>query len=229
MAGIDSYTVLMLHCNGTDASTTFTDSSTAAHSMTANGNAQVDTAQSKFGGASLLLDGSGDSVTSTDSADWDFGTGDFTIDFWVRFNTSPSDYAPFDIGNGRLGNGVMMSFATSTIVEHWISGSKKTNITVSSISTGTWYHFAYVRTGSQIRLFMDGTQQGSDIADSTNITGSTEGATVGARTSSVNGIDGWLDEFRVSKGIARWTTTFTPPTSEYTSDSSKQLAALGVG
>ena len=55
--------------------------------MTAVNQAQIDTAQSKFGGASGLFDGTGDYLSSADSADWAFGSGDFTIDFWLRFAT----------------------------------------------------------------------------------------------------------------------------------------------
>src|SRR3990167_7740340 len=75
-------TSLMLHMDGADASTTFTDET--GKTVTANGNAQIDTAQSKFGGAAALFDGAGDYLTVSGSADWDLGTGDFTIDFWFR-------------------------------------------------------------------------------------------------------------------------------------------------
>src|SRR3990167_5305793 len=83
----DTDCVLMLHMDGTDGATTFTDSSDNAKTMTAVGNAQIDTAQSKFGGASGLFDGTGDWLTTPDSTDWDLGTGDFTIDFWIRFSS----------------------------------------------------------------------------------------------------------------------------------------------
>jgi len=62
---------------------------TTVHTVTAYGNAQIDTAQSKFGGASGLFDGAGDYLSTPDSEDWNFGSGDFTIDFWVRFNSLP--------------------------------------------------------------------------------------------------------------------------------------------
>ena len=71
--------------DGTDGSTTFTDA-IGTHTVTAVGNAQIDTAQYKFGGASGLFDGTGDYLTIPDHADFNFGAGDFTIDFWVRFN-----------------------------------------------------------------------------------------------------------------------------------------------
>ena len=84
----DSYTKLMLHMEGSDGSTTFTDE--IGKAVTANGNAQIDTAQKKFGAASGLFDGTGDYLTLANSNDWSFGSGDFTIDFWVNHATTPT-------------------------------------------------------------------------------------------------------------------------------------------
>ena len=89
--------VALLHFDGADGSTTFTD--VKGHTFTAAGNAQIDTAQSLFGGASLLLDGSGDYIWAADSADWDFGTADFAVELWGRFNALPSSNAMTLIGS----------------------------------------------------------------------------------------------------------------------------------
>ncbi|MFA5340611.1 MAG: hypothetical protein WC332_02425, partial [Clostridia bacterium] len=92
--GIDTYTVLMLHGDGADASTTITDSETvgAAKAITAVGNAQLDTAYKKFGSAAVLFDGTGDYLTTPDHADWYFAAAPFTIDAWIYFG-----------GTGNLG------------------------------------------------------------------------------------------------------------------------------
>ncbi len=82
----DPFTRLLLHMDGTDGATTFPDSSPSARTVTVNGNAQVDTAQSVFGGASALFDGTGDFLTVPEAADFDIATGDFVIDF--RWRTS---------------------------------------------------------------------------------------------------------------------------------------------
>ena len=87
MAVDDSYTKALLHFNGSDTSTTFTDES--GKTWTGAVTAQLDTAQKKFGTASLLLDGDSDYISTPDHADFDVGSGDFTIDFWVRFNAVP--------------------------------------------------------------------------------------------------------------------------------------------
>jgi hypothetical protein len=83
--GNDTYTKVLLHFDGSDASTTITDSNSggSAHTWTAAGNAQIDTAQYKFGGASGLFDGTGDWVTTPDHADFTLGSSDFTIDLLV--------------------------------------------------------------------------------------------------------------------------------------------------
>jgi hypothetical protein len=84
--GNDAFTKILLHMDGTNGSTTFTDTNAggSAHTWTANGNAQISTAQSKFGGASGLFDGTGDYITTPDHADYTLGSGDFTIDLWFN-------------------------------------------------------------------------------------------------------------------------------------------------
>jgi len=74
---------LLLHCDGSNGSTTFTDNSPSPKTVTANGNASVSTAQSKFGGASAVFDGTGDYLSLDGSSGFAFGTGDFTIEFWL--------------------------------------------------------------------------------------------------------------------------------------------------
>jgi hypothetical protein len=90
MAGIDEYTKLMLHANGDDQSTSFPDASASNHTVTAYGAVQVDQAEKKFGNASGLFDGTGDYLQSVDTlTDFDFGSGDFTIDCWVYLDEAP--------------------------------------------------------------------------------------------------------------------------------------------
>ena len=86
MPGIDAQTVLCVHCDGSDGSSVFTDASQYAHSLTRSG-VKVDTDQSMFGGGSALYQGTtGQYIQADDSSDWNFGSGDFTIDLWAYFN-----------------------------------------------------------------------------------------------------------------------------------------------
>ncbi len=207
--GIDANVKLLLHGNGADASNIFTDSSSTPKTITAFGNAQIDTAQSKFASASALFDGAGDYLTIPDSADWDFGTGDFTIDFQVRFNTIPIQPTFVDIG--ATTSGAVVTYYSNTLYCYIASSVYQFSWTPS---TGTWYHVALVRSGANLKAFINGVQIGSTLSNSSNITGVTQGVRIG------NGFDtaehnGWLDEVRISN-IARWTSNFTPPASEYT-------------
>ena len=220
MAGIDAYTVLMLHCDGADASTTFVDSSSGAKTMTANANAQIDTAQSKFGGASGLFDGAGDSVTTPDSADWDFGSNPFTIDFWVRHAATTSiDY----VYSWSSSSGWIMGYAKGATLKLRIYDDG--SIAVQSSATwepvvDTWYHVAFVRNGNNFYMFIDGVQLGT-TQDVTGITfdGHASAAlAVGGDNGNLGTFNGWMDEVRISKGIARWTSDFTPPAAAYSAD-----------
>ena len=223
---IDSYTKLLLHCNGADGSTTFIDSATGK-TVTAVGNAQIDTAQSKFGGASALFDGNDDYLTIPDSADWDMGTGAFTVDYWIRFvslATGAGRDCMVDVG------GVTLGF----FIRYWgdqgleISGSDAAGIlTPWTPSLNTWIHVAVVRTGNSLMAFIDGTQIGSTFdCTAWNINQSAGvyiGSSIGNPTTEE--VDGWMDEIRISKGIARWTANFTPPNRAYNGAG----GGLGIG
>lgn len=211
---VDSATALLMHADGGDATTLFFDTGYVPKTMTAAGNAQVDTAQFKFGGASALFDGTGDYISVADSADWDFGTADFTIDFWARFNTVTGRQFLIDLST----NLVRLEKTNANTMEIYVGGASVATPAWTP-SANTWYHVALARDGSNLRLFIDGTQIGTTITNSTNITGVTE-VIIGAHTGSLGSLNmnGWIDEVRISKGIARWTANFTPPTEPYGGD-----------
>lgn len=233
MSGIDGFVVLLLHGDGTDGSTTITDSAPSPHTVTAGGNAQIDTAQSKFGGASILFDGTGDVATSADSADWDFGSGNFTIDLWFRLNATGinqslvtqwtgagSDRAwTFDVTSGNV-----LGFTARS------SGAQIVNlIGVTTLSTGAWHHAAIERNGNVWTLFLDGAVEATATASGT-IQNSTTALRVGARGSGATEYNGWTDEVRVSKGVARYGgSAFTPPAAAYDTFAPAAGATAGTG
>lgn len=207
-------TVLLLHMDGTDASTTFTDSSSGAKTVTANGNAQIDTGRFKFGTAGGLLDGTGDYLSLADSADWDFGTGDFTIDFWV-YLAADVGATLFEIGDvvGGAGTGVSMEWSGSNWSFYINSGTP--NITVTRPSLNAWHHVAIVRSGSNTIVFLDGTSAGTGTSTD-NITAGAVGMAIGAQTGGSNIMgQASFDEFRIVKGTAVWTGNFSVPSSAY--------------
>lgn len=212
--GTDPNTKLLLHCNGTNDSTTFTDET--GKTVTANGDAKIRTAQKVFGTASGLFDGSDDYLSVPDSDDWNFGSGDFTLEALVRFSTLPSSTTPaylFRQGYGADANfnfrvidqsGYKIVFSSQVAYE---GDSVNVQSDAVTLALNTWYHMAAVRSGNTWLLFLDCTLVGS--ATSTYTMPNASG------TLTIGSVRGYMDEIRITKGIARWTADFTPPTSEY--------------
>lgn len=216
MSGVDdTYTKSLLHFNGSDASTTIADES--GKTWTAYGNAQIDTAQSKFGGASALFDGTGDYIQTTSYSDFIVGKENFTIDFWVR-RVSTGGYSVFEADYS--GGIAMMIYFDSLPSNPWRFSYKDTggtsyNIYASGVvpADSTFHHIAVSRMEGTIFLFLDGTQVGSDNTVGTKTLYSPTSIMMGGL--SAGNFSGWIDEFRFTKGLARWNGNFTPPASAY--------------
>lgn len=224
--GNDSFTKILLHGDGSNGSTTFTDScaGASAHTFTAAGNAQLTTSTAKFGTAALNFDGSGDWITASDSADFTLGNGDFTVDFWFNW-AGGSGVRGFLAGQGdSSGTAASSSFGlehrTTNVIRSIVSvgaGSSVVDGTTTITATG-WHHFELCRTGNTLKMFIDGTQEGGDVSITGTVNDSSNAFRVGAggeiTTTTWNG---QIDEFRLSVGVARHTANFTPPTSAYSS------------
>lgn len=230
MPGNDGFTKLLLHCNGTDGSTTFTDDSASAHTVTPT-LAEIDTAQSVFGGASGLFDGTNTSRLSIpDSDDWHFGSGDFTVDFRVRFaNTSGTQAIVSQWGGGGSNGSFYIIKDSGQTLQLFYSTNGGSEVAVpstfNSFVVNTWYHVAVVRDGNTLRFFVDGAAFGT--GDLTGITFHNSTRPLNISTfadGSGQAVNGWVDEVRISKGIARWTAPFTPPTEEYDSGESVSVS-----
>lgn len=210
--------VLSLHGNGASGSTTIVDSSYGAKSMVANGNAAISTAQSKFGGSSLVFDGSGDWVqTATNLADFRFGTGDFTVEGWI--NTSSANRVIFDAYGTATAN-CWQLFIDPSGQLLWYSNDGVSAVAVATatgddLRTGTWRHVAACRSGTTLRLFVDGVERAS-VTDSRNynataVTQLAIGAQVYSRNATYDFL-GYMDDLRITKGVARYTAAFVPQT-----------------
>lgn len=219
VADYSAFTKLLLHCDGTDGSTTFADSSASAHTVTAIGNAQIDTAQSKFGGSSLLCQGTSDGASLNGHADFTYGTGDAVIEAWVRLAVTGSlrilyDGRPADAGVSTYP--LIFLNASNQLVFHDGQGARITGAT--SLSAAVWRHWAWVKSSGQSKLFLGGVQEGSTYADSNNYLGGGSGRpTIGVHNDGVSfSLDGWLDEIRVLKGSnGGMFNGFAPPTQPY--------------
>lgn len=211
----DTYTKLLLHCDGTDESTTFTDE--IGKTVTANGDAQIDTAQKKFGTGSALFDGTGDYLSLADSDDWDFGTGDFTIDFQVSYAALPSvdDTYYCLFMNDSFADGVAIYLYRQNSTTYKLDCYAKgvdTAYTITTPVVDTWYHIAFVRVSGIITAYINGTATGAGVSATGNITGLTGGIAVGANISAGQLLNGHIDELCVFNGKALWTGNFTAPT-----------------
>lgn len=191
--------VLLLHGDGTDGSTTITDSSGNAFSLTAIGNAQIDTAQSKWGGASVLLDGSGDGVSLAHDTDFNFGTGDFTIEFWARWNSKSGYQNAYTMGSAA-GSLVISTGDSNGLFKVTIGGGVDTTESGAQPSTGTWYYYQFIRTSGVVKIYRDGVER----ASGTNSGSVSKTATIylGRNTAGGAVFNGWLDDLRVTT-IAR--------------------------
>lgn len=227
MPGNDSYTKVLLHMDGPDASTSFPDSAIGgSHTWTAYDGAQIDTDYSKFGGASGKFDGAGDYLTTPDSDDFYYGTGDFTIDFWMKQNNLFSYqtlYSQRYDTNNRVEIFYYGALDDSIRIVTWSDSVKiMYYYTTTGISDTNWHHIALVRNGTNFYIFFDGVSQtltiDTAIGSQSMPNISTSPLIIGGYTGGSYWLNAWLDEYRISKGIARWTSDFTPPTEAYSPD-----------
>ena len=216
--------VLLLHMDGANGSAVFTDASPYARgNATVVGNAQVSTAQSKFGGASALFDGTGDYLSYPTSADFDFGAGDFAIDAWIRITGGSARRYIASVTsateNGPITWGLDIEVGGQLRLQCSFDGTANNVALVGTtvLALNTWYHVAATRAGNVFRVFVDGV-----LENSVTISGSlywiSSPLAVGTRTSTPTATPWWvgyIEELRISKGIARWTANFTPPTGPY--------------
>jgi hypothetical protein len=216
MAVDDSYTKLLLHCNGTNDSQTFIDES--GKTVTANGDVKISTTQKKFGNASAYFDGGSDYLSLASNVDFAYGTGAFTVDFWFRLASTGRLHVLYSHGGSNTAspNGGVFTVGADNKI-HWFCYGYLINGTLT-VTGDEWHHMAIIGNGGSngsrtVKMYLDGVLDGSVTSNYNFI----ETAIVfGANQSYYpECIDGWLDEIRVSKGIQRWTSNFTPPTKAY--------------
>ena len=226
--GLDSYAKLLMHLDGANGGTTFTDSVGTHTPVGGGGNENTDTSQAKFGVSSLKLDGTGDYVTVPDHADWYMGTGTFTIDFWVRFNSLPDTTQTIFQQCFNANNWVKFAATKVGAVHNLVFTVVEAEATTVNIDVewGTpdvnvWYHVAVIRgwggVANQWGITGDGILRGAYITDASAWPDLAAAFTIGVNATGGGGADlnGWIDEFRVTKGIARWEANFTPPAKAY--------------
>ena len=216
----DSYlqnTVLFINGNGSIA-----DGSVYGRAVTANGNAQVSTSIKKHGTGSVAFDGSGDKLTVASSADFAFGVGDYTIELWVMRGAGGQAYAravnfgPYWASDDAHGINVSdpdvggkLAYASYKL------GAARLLASSTKLDQGVWYHVAVTRAAGVFRLFLDGVLQAtnsSHVGASIDVS-SNNWLAIGSAEPVSGGEDfsGYIDDLRVTKGVARYTGNFTPP------------------
>ena len=210
---------LLLPFNGSNGATSESDLSNDNRTITFSGsNANISTAQSKFGGSSLYIGGDGSKVEI--GADGLDATGDFTFECWI-YDTSVDNYPQLAINSSNngfflyLGNGA--TSGSNKVVRHWNGGSV-TNFS-TELPQSQWYHFALVRSGSTVKLYINGTADSTTRTDSgTYLMGQSSTLSIGADGAG-NDFRGYINDLRITNGLARYTSNFTPPTSAHLTSS----------
>lgn len=204
---------LMLSMDGANNSTTFTDSSQNALAATRFGTPVISTTQSKFGGSSAYFNGTSDYITYSSATLFDF-SGDFTIEGFWYFSQINQDQGFTILFCGIELDRIQLATVSGGIELYW--GGLLISYSIASSSfLNTWTHVAVTRSGTAVKLWINGV----NVASATKATAiDVSGLSLAKQLN--NGIyngyfNGYIDEFRVTKGICRYTSTFTPPTAPF--------------
>ena len=167
---------------------------------------------------SYKFDGTGDYLTIPDHADWEFGTGDFTIDFRIRLNSTTFAQTIVHQETGGIWSVILHN--TPNGIKFQTGGFDFDQTSGQTWSIDTWYHLEVSREGNNWYMFKDGTQVGN-VTNATTVDNPTGLLHIG-RQITTRYVNGYIDEFRISD-IARHTSNFTPETKQYVSDANTKL------
>jgi hypothetical protein len=208
-------TVALLTGDGANDSTTITDSSALASNWTAAGACKLSTAQRRFGFASMVFTGAIGTYAepTADSSNFAFGTGDFTVEMWLYPTTITGATRMFYDARpaGTQGAYTTMYLSSTGVLTYYASSNVR--ITGDTLSINTWYHVALCKSSGSTRLFVNGVQSGTTYTDATSYAATSSRPRLGANgnAESATNFIGNIDDVRITKGVARYTTTFTPP------------------
>jgi phage protein U len=194
-----------------------TADSRGSKTIQAFGNAKLSTTEKKFGSASLSLDGTGDYAFVQSNNDFAFGTGDFTIEGWFYKETTGVAVSLFDFRTAATQTAPWLYIGAGGGLLYVVNSSNRISTGGGTIGAGSWFHIALSRSGTDTKLFVNGTQAGSTYTDTNNYIQSP--LTIGARYTGANEFfNGYIDDVRISKGVARYINNFTAPISVLAND-----------
>jgi len=197
--------------------------------VTLSGNTQISTSQYKFGSSSIRLDGTGDYITVTDNGNFDFGTNDFTIEWWQRLDSLDRFAIDFRNGSSASNRILIYSYQYDGSADDLYLYTNANRITATSCLTANqWQHIAFVRSSGTTKLYIDGTQQGNSYSDSNSYSHAEMRIwhnSIGAENYTPAG---YIDEYRVSNS-ARYTSNFTTPSARFEDDANTVFHLQGDG
>ena len=203
---------LLLHMNGANDGTTFTDSGKTGHVFTVNGNSHTDTAIKKFGASSAQFDGTGDTLSLPSHADFQFGTEDFTVELQVYL----TDLTGFQYLLYHWGSNNGWAIRNYGGLLQFTHMGSDTDSTVG-ITINTWTHIAVCRVGTTVKMYVDGVE-GLSYTASENMS---SGHVLYIGGAGIYGSIGYIDEVRINKGTAYYTSAFTAPVAAYSGSESE--------
>ena len=177
------------------------------------GNAQISTSVKKYGTGSIAFDGSGDWVSAISSPNYGYGTGDFTIEFWVYPTSSAGTQVFLDQRTGTSTRVAPTIYTSASVVYYYVNGNNR--ISGTSPSLNQWSHFAISRSGTSTKMFINGTQIGSTYTDTFDYVASPVRIGDGNDGAGPYPYSGYIDDLRITKGYARYTSNFTVPTAAF--------------
>lgn len=205
---------LLLHMDGADGSTTFADSSTAPKTLTVHGNAKISTAHGRFGGSSgHFLGASTDYAVVPTSTDFAFGTGDFTIEAWIYIPSGiAGGYAAIcDIRSAASGAGaILFKLNSARQLGYYFAGEVNTT---EAVPIAQWTHVSLCRASGVSRIFINGIASASTTDADNKVPNH---CYIGRVYDNAHpAFSGYIDDLRITKGVARYTANFTPPTTAF--------------
>ena len=200
----------------------FIDNSSNAITLTSVGDAAVKSFNpfQQNTGKSIFFDGTGDFLRFMPgpNPNFDLGGGDWTIEMWMYPTSSAAVQLFMDIYEGNASGRLTLQLNTArTIGNYGVSGAVRT-ATTTTVTLNAWNHVAFCKASGSLRIFINGVQGNTTYADSVTYTCTNNNVHIGSNGSTAaggNNFFGYLDDLRISKGYARYTSNFTPPTTAY--------------
>lgn len=205
--------VSLMHFEGANGSTSFIDET--GKTWTASGAMVLSTAEKPFGTSSLSDPTAAAHLTTASSADFSYGTADFTIEFFARPSNLTGTKIWYD-QRALLIQARPTIYAVGNNLRYFVSGSDRITGGAASVVINVWQHIAISRVSGSTRLFVDGVQKGSTFTDGTNY--ETSVVVLGQAGNALGGTEGFIGhtkELRVTKGVGRYAANFTPPSEAF--------------